>query len=556
MNLRTPVAAMLWEQWRMTRVEAAWRVALCLAAGSWAMLVQDKGPTIAFYLLIWMNAIIWLSIAKLNGGRFMDGYKPGFPLYLLYTRPVPTSVFVGVATAYDAISGVVIYLVCAAILGYAFGQPLPLFSVVLWILAGRFLYTCVQWSIPSRSVQWGVSLLLYWPLFLMLKARVASPLQVEFSLVQDVLMILIIVASFSMTVAGVARQRRGDVTASDPRKASLAGYPVWLINLFGFRCPTTSATRAQIWFELKSSGLPILALGLALGALIAVLFAVGVVAEPIRSAAVAVSMFFGPFLLIALGGNAFGIRRKQGRSYASLFEVSQPYSTAQMAGLKILVRSCCVLAALIVVAFSVWASSSLIGAWGSWVVEGKNSAQGLIDARQNLTASVARLAGHQFAIPAILVSLAVALMVASRAAITALRARYTRRVNIAGALLLGYVLALALLVVAVAAEWAPDFLLRKVLMTTRWIVAGALAIGTAWLCWRLLEERLFSPRQAWITGLLLAAFGVTWVMLLRKAGMSANELDAAEALWMLCPVFLPLTFIVLAPWSLSRIRHT
>src|SRR5687767_4971155 len=105
MNLRSPVSAMLWENWRLTRVEAAQRTALGIVAGSAALLLFDAGAKIAFWILLVIHAVFWLSIAKLNGGRFMDGYKPGFPLYLLYTRPVPTAVFVGVAMAYDAVSG-------------------------------------------------------------------------------------------------------------------------------------------------------------------------------------------------------------------------------------------------------------------------------------------------------------------------------------------------------------------------------------------------------------------------------------------------------------------
>ena len=63
-----------------------------IGLGSAAMLLFDAGATIAFWIILCTNAFIWFSIAKLNGGRFMDGYKPGFPFYLLYTRPVPTVV--------------------------------------------------------------------------------------------------------------------------------------------------------------------------------------------------------------------------------------------------------------------------------------------------------------------------------------------------------------------------------------------------------------------------------------------------------------------------------
>ena len=53
------------------------------------------------------------------------------------------------------------------------------------------------------------------------------------------------------------------------------------------------------------------------------------------------------------GVNAFGIRWRQGRAYASAFEATQPYGTARLAGLKVLVRSVCMLPALIAVGLSV-----------------------------------------------------------------------------------------------------------------------------------------------------------------------------------------------------------
>ncbi len=111
-----PIAALLWENWRLTRIEAGQRLALGIVLGSAVLAKSGNGAIIAFWILFSLHAVFYLSIAKLNGGRFMDGYKPGFPLYLLYTRPVPTAAFVGVAMAYDAISSAAGYLVCAAIL--------------------------------------------------------------------------------------------------------------------------------------------------------------------------------------------------------------------------------------------------------------------------------------------------------------------------------------------------------------------------------------------------------------------------------------------------------
>jgi len=118
MTRNSPIAAMLWENWRLTRVEAAQRLAVGIVAASAALSLANPnlGPTVAFWTLITVHSMIWLSIAKLNGGRFMDGYKPGFAFYLLYTRPVRTITFVAVAMAYDAISCTLLYVAFSYVL--------------------------------------------------------------------------------------------------------------------------------------------------------------------------------------------------------------------------------------------------------------------------------------------------------------------------------------------------------------------------------------------------------------------------------------------------------
>jgi hypothetical protein len=190
--------------------------------------------------------------------------------------------------------------------------------------------------------------------------------------------------AFVLTVAGVARQRRGEAVATVPRTAGSGGYPDWLVAMFRFPCPTSSATRAQVWFELKSSGLPVLMIGLAVATRIFLLFALSIPFAPVRHVAVVLTVFSVPLVLTTLGGNAFGIRTRQGRTYFSAFESTQPYGTAQLAGIKVLVRTVCMLIALIAIGVSVWTSSSLMSAWLQWVVEGTDASVRLLQLRRTI----------------------------------------------------------------------------------------------------------------------------------------------------------------------------
>src|SRR6185436_20688093 len=129
MTPRSPVAAILWENWQLSRLEAAQRLAQGIVGASAALILFNADATVAFWILIATHAFFWFSIAKLNGGQFFDGYKPGFPFHLLYSRPVSTASIVGVAMVYDAVSCTALYLVSSAFLRFALGAPLPLFSV-------------------------------------------------------------------------------------------------------------------------------------------------------------------------------------------------------------------------------------------------------------------------------------------------------------------------------------------------------------------------------------------------------------------------------------------
>jgi hypothetical protein len=546
MTLNSPIAAMLWENWRLSRVEAVWRFGVGMVAASGAMAFLGAPVNAAFVILIVVNSMFWFSISRLNGGRFVDGYKPGFPFYLLYTNPVSTRTSVAVAMLYDAISGLALYLVSAALLGYAFGQQFPLFSVTLWMLACHLACTCIQWSTRNRAVQWTGSIVIGWPLYFLLIHAASPELRLQFSVGENVLLVSICVLSLILAVAGVSQQRRGDAIASAPRAVGSPGYPFWLVNLFRFPCPTSSATRAQLWFELKSSGLPVLMIGLAVALLIFVLSAISITIAPARTAAIAIIGLSVPVLLIALGGNAFGIRRKQGRRYTSAFEATQPSSTAQLASLKVLVRAGCVLVALTAIAASVWACSSFLGAWGTWTPEeGKNVLPELVNARQKVAAALAGLTPSSYAALTIVAAIAVGAIVAWQAVREALRARYPRPLFVLQALPVVWSLVVIVLTFAIRKGFGPVPLVGQIVMVTFWITAAVMVLATIYLAWSGFVERVLTIRYACGALTIAVAFCLLWI-----AGTSATFV--VEKLWL---ALLILTIGLLAPWSLNRARH-
>jgi hypothetical protein len=562
MNLRSPIAAMLWEQWRLSRVEAAQRLVLGLVAASAVLLFklgngkEANSQVIALWILIVSHAFFWFSIAKLNGGRFMDGYKPGFPLYLLHTRPVSTSRLVGISMAYDAVSCALLYLASAALLGLAFNERFPMLPVAACIVAYHLASTCIQWSTRNRIVQWVGSIVVFWPMIFLLKDNMSGPLEVDFSLTDYALVALICIASFVLTVAGVARQRRGDAVAHEPRLEGWSGYPLWLVNLFRFRCPTSSATRAQVWFELRSSGLPVITIGIGIAVLIFVLFAMGIFITPAREAAIGISVFSGAVVLFLFGSNAFGIRSKQGRTYAAAFEVTQPLSTTRLAGLKVLVRTACVLAALAAIGVSFWLSISLVGSWEHWARGGNDLAEKLLDLRNRVGDKIGGWSAYKHVAIAIVASIGIACTVAWQAAREALKVRFPRRVLVAQWLPAAWGISIGLLGVAGEFGILSHDATRWSVMTVMWIATAGLVSATIYLLWSNLAQRTLNVHYVGGAAVILAAFAVAYATLLWSAGTPLAEMPWTVRALFTWPLLLLLMGCAIVPWAFDRVRHT
>jgi hypothetical protein len=600
MTLGSPIVAMLWELWRVTRVEVAWKLGLGIA-GPLAVLaltavfapadnatryerIMDEAAAIAMILLVLPHFMGWRSLTRLNGGR------PGFPLYLHYTRPVRTTVTAGLPIVYLTAVSWVIYLVSALVLRVTSGVVFPLLPVAVWMAALTLIWVAATWSTRNRTIQLNVIVCAVAMAYLLAQYRLTAveieggydwpprlwPTLFDWPLTDYAWVALIGLVSFRVTVAGVARQRRGDGWAELPSALSLAhrdGSWDRLVDLFRFPCPVSSATRAQVWFDLRSTGLPLLSIGVALAIAIVLLGAV----SPHIDAALSLDGFradvscpngrcwdglfqlmaalfstFSPLSLLFLGANAFGIRGKQGRSYVSAFETTQAYGTAQLAALKLLVRSACFLAALVVVGVGTWTSLSLLG---DDVFIAMWSAP-LSSHVRRITGAFAALTGYEQLALVVVTAVGVVVWAAAIAVLGALWTRYSRRANIAAASLLLSGLALALLAPAERNGIVSPFVFDALFAAARWVFFGAMVFTTVYVFWSGFAERVLTVRYASGAAAISAAFGAGWLTMLQMAGVPLAGMSAINTISVVSPALLPLMASALAPWSLSRVRHT
>jgi hypothetical protein len=315
--------------------------------------------------------------------------------------------------------------------------------------------------------------------------------------------------------------------------------------------------------------LPVLTIGVALAVVILLLSAVsnpidGAISDGFRAyvscsnrgcfyaRAVTVPFaMFAPLIVLGLGANAFGIRHRLGRTYVSAFEATKAYGTAQLAVLKLLVKSVCVLLALIAIGTSAWISLPLLGDEvfiQMWEVP-LNSRLPAIEA------AVAGLTAYELLSLVVVAVVSVVIWVAACAVLGALWARYSRRVNIAASSLLLAGLSLALLALAERNGIVSPFLVDAIFAAVRWLFFAAMVFTTIYVFWSGFAERLLTIQYASGAVVISAVFAAAWLTVLHAAGVQLARVPATNFEAVLWPVLLLPLASALAPWSLNRIRH-
>lgn len=569
--MRSPIVAMLWELWRLTRSEFIFRLAIALVVGVFLLgaTVLDSadasGADNAIALALFSGAIIHsllsLALSKLNGGKFMDGYHPGFPLPLLYMRPVRTSMFVAVAMTYLALTAALSYLLWAVLMNATFDVRFPLLPIAAWLMALQLVQAVCYWAARSKFIQWAGSMGAYVGCSVLALRRAGEgdlanlqpdtwSMLFDYGLIDYALVAAIVLMSYGLTVVGVSRQRRGDASPARQKSASESGSVGWLSRWIRLPCPTSSPLRALIWFDLKSSGLAILGTGIVAAIICLSLTVLGAEMAFIRSFALSAPLF-STLLVLVMGANAFGIRRRQGRTYASVFDITQAVGTGSLAGLRILVRSVCVSLGLAMVAVSAWISVPIVNRWPDVGREGAGLQQG----RDALEAALLAMTTPQHFALTILAFGMIVLLVTVRASIEALFARYRRRVIIALVASLAVALAFTLSRFVNQSSVGLVTLADAMLTALALITAAAIMLATLYLFRRTVAENLLTRKQ--VTGgvLMSALFAAAWLSLTYSSGLRLSELSLAGVALVSLPVVLPLFASVLAPWSLSRMRH-
>ena len=543
--MRSPAIAMLWESWMLTRRGMAFAVLMAIVGGSAILSAvpdRDTGATMVLLLV---------AIMSLPASRWVGFNRGGFPFYLGYVQPVPTWLLVVVPMAYHAILCGLVFLIPMIVLRTVFAIPFPLLPAAVSIATIRLVFTTCLWSTEDKRIQKVGLVSAGFLAFALL--RKFHPVNLPgndfppdrwgamfaYSLADYAVIAFVAAVAFGITLVGVERQRRGDDQFSFVRTGvgPLRGAgPRWVgFGWFRAPCPTSSPMRAQLWLEMKSTGVPVLSIGVLLAMVVPVFLSVANAYRWDLPFVFALLSFFAP---VKVGlQEMFRIQRKQGRAYMSAFDATRALGTAELVGLKVAVTVLSIVGAWVAIGTSLWFFLPLIRDLADFT-----------PMQDNLARIVAAQPGYRLAALLVVALIQLSAIAAFLGAVEVFLVLQAKRVLLGASGLGVYLLAF---VSAVTWGWVgPSFVTAHA-----WILAALIALGAAYILGRAFVDRIFTARQTGTAVLIWFGFATAYLALLAESGVLDSNMPKAFVALVLSFGFGPLAAAALAPWSFGLIRH-
>lgn len=548
--MNSPIIALTWELWRLERSALGARLLFATALGlflGWLSTQEFTGYSRAFselaYFVIWLTAVSAAFSLKLGH----DG--AGFPLALNFTRPAPTWLIAMVPFAFVGLSRALLFVVSALLVRAAFDLDFRILPVALSILTLTLVVAACEWWTQSKFLRGFVwcCVGLVFSLSLAWSYSAADPdgvfenwINPELSAGFFLNLSFWLAAAMALTLVGVGRQRHG-VDGGHGHSHAVTWRQLlhleWNFLLPLKRCPTTSATAAEIWRELKLNGVPTLASAVLMALAIPILswmFSAwsAIEGDPpwdAGSLGGLASILFIP--LFVASRNLFDIQRRQGVASMSLYDAVRPASTAKLLAVKMAVILSVMLVAAALIIASYWFNASRLG--NNFVVA--------VSAASNAKSWPLVLALVW------VVQLATLLLCLATAQVyVVLKAK---------GLILLFAGGFGLIIYTAAMASLGDRLGVSLLALHLWLIAASLALVTVYVFHRLIRDNLLKPLQsggivgAWLC-FVLAYFS------LAANGVSGEEgMPVVYWVWKSILAMLPLLTVGVSLRVMGLFRH-
>ena len=547
--MHSPAAALLWESWRITRLEILLRISFALAIGLLAfgasLLVVEKADTFATIALLFLVVLGAMSGKGLNE----------FPFSLGFVRPIPTWMLVVVPMLFISFSSAMVYLIPVMLLKSLTDIPYPDLSAAALIGLAALIFAASSWWSRRRVARVATQYLLFVGGFILYESlhlenvagndfppsRWAN--MFDFSLADYGLFAFIAIVALSFTLVGVENQRRGGDSRLSHRDSSgrvSAFFRILTLQSDTFvtaKCPPGSPLQAQIWFEVKTVSWEVISIGFVTALAIPLCFAL-IAFFDLSPGLVFLVVFASPVFPLLVGLSiVFPVQMTQSRLSMSSFDATFPMRTVGLVGLKVTNVLVSILVAVVGLYTSMWLSFDLVVGVDENLTLVKSMLVDFYQARSGTRLVVLGVFG---------ISL-LATLIACLLSVRMFALLYMWRVV---SVFLGGFAYLIIFLLANANGLISFALVQIHIWAVIVVLVSAMfaVYYRAWLDWTL------SPLNFAYAGVLILAYLSVHVAFL--TGLDENLASSGAVHYLLLALAaVPVTAIALAPWSVDLLRH-
>jgi len=358
-NLSSPVQSLLWKCWRLSRTKFFLQILITIGILALMVFLMDPSETFARRSTM-LTTMVLVSSCCLYFACQGISYRPsrgpfinfGFPFFSDFSRPVSTLVLVVVPLVYLCTMLTLSFILPLWLLSFfvdiASPQPVMIFILIEAVLVVSALTWMTSTTILQNILSVLLGLLVWYTNWLLPAFEVVQETR-EFVVQSPTVFVLpsLFTATFLVVMCiGVHRERRGEsLIEFESRNIVMTGAFNFreLFPFLQFKCPTSSPVRAEIWRELQTRGLHFaLSYGLALGGgvLMMMVFIVDRVAvtgvetaQP--SQVVILSIISLSMASLLYLSKVYGATFVNGQAQIGLFDRTRALSTVTLVSIKI-----------------------------------------------------------------------------------------------------------------------------------------------------------------------------------------------------------------------------
>lgn len=356
--MKSPNQAILWEFWRMNRIDAGVRMGAVCVFALLLFTAAERLGGIQAQVIRGIVTLLMLSLSVMSASwmNALDHAGMVYNFRLAFVRPVTSLQIVLIPMMLVVFLAITCYLLPALILRNLWGAPVPIVGPCVLVASQVACFCAAVWSCSTRPRRW-VSLVLTASLIAFLFSvfvwrhqsevpfllEMGRPEYFDLWLSEILVCVVLFVGAVCITWRSIDRQRHGVSTKPWPkmfRKSKPVSVSTAEIGISETGRRFSGPVAAQFWYEVRQVGPNALRLGIVLPLLLfAFLVPVAWIDTKWQYASHVwlVAMLACPVLFQFVGADsALGLLNRNGAVYLSSFDATRPMACDALIAIKLL----------------------------------------------------------------------------------------------------------------------------------------------------------------------------------------------------------------------------